>query len=297
MDRSQLPLNALRSFEAAARHLNFTRAAMELCVSQAALSHQIKSLEERLGIVLFQRLPRGVALTDEGAALVPALTHALDQISRTLDIFAGDVSTSGNAREILTVGVVSSFAVGWLLPRLKDFAIRHPEVEIRLKTNNNVAELAGEGLDCAIRYGNGRWTDLAASHVVDAPLTAMASPKLLAQYPNAKNWGAGDFTNQVLLRSYRSDEWPAWFAAMGAKAPTLTGPVFDNSLAIAGAAISGFGIGLLPAAVFKKELASERLAIVQPKQVSLGQYWLVRLPSRDVTPGLAAFEAWLKGQG
>lgn len=292
MDRSQLPLNALRAFEAAARHLNFTRAAMELCVSQAALSHQIKSLEERLGLTLFQRLPRGVALTDEGAALVPALSNALDQISRSLDVFA-----SGHTREILTVGVVSSFAVGWLMPRLNDFAIHHPEVEIRLKTNNNVVELAGEGLDCAIRYGNGLWADLNASPIMDAPLTAMASPKLLGQFPNARNWGVSDYAAQVLLRSYRGDEWPEWFAAMGAEAPTLTGPVFDNSLAIAQAIIAGFGIGLLPRAIFEKELASERLAIVQNQEVSLGQYWLVRLPSREMTPGLAAFEAWLVEQG
>jgi len=292
MDRSQLPLNALRAFEAAARHLNFTRAAMELCVSQAALSHQIKSLEERLGLALFQRLPRGVALTDEGAALVPALSNALDQISRSLDVFA-----NGNAREILTVGVVSSFAVGWLMPRLNDFALRHPEVEIRLKTNNNVVELAGEGLDCAIRYGNGLWADLTASVIMDAPLTAMASPKLLGQYPNTKNWGAREYAAHVLLRSYRSDEWPSWFEAMGAQAPALTGPVFDNSLAIAGAAIAGFGVGLLPPAIFEKELAAGHLSIVQPKEVSLGQYWLVRLPSREVTPGLAAFEGWLAKHG
>ncbi|HFL5937382.1 TPA: LysR family transcriptional regulator AmpR, partial [Stenotrophomonas maltophilia] len=108
-----LPLNALRAFEAAARHQNFTRAALELCVSQAALSHQIRGLEDRLGIRLFHRLPRGVALTDEGAALYPVLNEAFERISASIARYTG-----GPAREVLTLGVVGTFATGWLLPRL-----------------------------------------------------------------------------------------------------------------------------------------------------------------------------------
>ena len=123
MLRPQLPLNALRAFEAAARHQNLTRAADELCVSQAALSHQIKALEERLGTVLFQRLPRGVALTDEGAALLPVLSEAFDRIGLSLDRLAG-----GEAREVLNLGVVGTFATGWLLPRLPAFAAAHPDI-------------------------------------------------------------------------------------------------------------------------------------------------------------------------
>lgn len=113
MLRPQLPLNALRAFEAAARHQNFTRAALELCVSQAALSHQIRALEDRLGVSLFTRLPRGVALTDEGARLYPVLNEAFDRIAVSLDRFVG-----GHFREVLSVGVVGTFATGWLLPRL-----------------------------------------------------------------------------------------------------------------------------------------------------------------------------------
>src|ERR1700679_571924 len=115
MERSRLPLNALRAFEAAARHLNVTRAALELCVTQAAVSHQIKSLEAQLGAPLFRRLPRGLALTDEGAALVPMLNDAFDRIGATLDLFA-----NGRMREIVNIGVVGTFATGWLLPRLGD---------------------------------------------------------------------------------------------------------------------------------------------------------------------------------
>lgn len=130
-----LPLNALRAFEAAARHQNLTRAALELCVSQAALSHQIRSLEDRLGVRLFHRLPRGVALTDEGAALYPVMNEAFQRISLALARFTG----SGE-KEVLTLGVVGTFATGWLLPRLADFQAAHPDIELRLQTHNNRIE-------------------------------------------------------------------------------------------------------------------------------------------------------------
>src|SRR3546814_8422628 len=115
MDRAQLPLNALRAFEAAARHLNFTRAGLELHVSQGAVSHQVAELERRLGTRLFHRLPRGLALTDEGHALVPVVAEAFDRVAATLDQYTG-----GRFREALKVGVVGTFATGWLLPRLED---------------------------------------------------------------------------------------------------------------------------------------------------------------------------------
>lgn len=136
MIRPHLPLNALRAFEAAARHQNLTRAAAELCVTQAALSHQIKQLEARLGVVLFQRLPRGVALTDEGLRLHPVLTEAFDRIAGTLQRFAG-----GRYRETLSVGVVGTFAAGWLLPRLDAFHAAHPDIELRVYTHNNRVDL------------------------------------------------------------------------------------------------------------------------------------------------------------
>ncbi|HGM5145121.1 TPA: LysR family transcriptional regulator AmpR, partial [Stenotrophomonas maltophilia] len=155
-----LPLNALRAFEAAARHQNFTRAALELCVSQAALSHQIRGLEDRLGIRLFHRLPRGVALTDEGAALYPVLNESFERISASIARYTG-----GPAREVLTLGVVGTFATGWLLPRLAAFEAAHPDIELRLQTHNNRIDLAGEGLDLAIRFGDGDWQGQACTAI------------------------------------------------------------------------------------------------------------------------------------
>jgi len=283
MDRSQLPLNALRAFDAAARHLSFTRAAAELCVTQAALSHHIRLLEERLGCALFQRLPRGVILTDEGAALAPALNDSFERITRSFEAFA-----AGGVREIVTIGVVSTFATGWLLPRLRAFSVDHPTIEIRVRTNNNTPELAGEGLDLAIRYGDGFWHGTEAVPIMPAPLLPMCAPTAKGRIRRSKN-----FAGQVLLRSYRSDEWPAWFAAKGGDMSQLTGPVFDSSLAIAHAVMSGVGIGLLPPSMFGLELESERMVVADDQSIMLGHYWLTRLQSREATPGMIAFEEWL----
>jgi DNA-binding transcriptional LysR family regulator len=147
MIRPQLPLNALRAFEASARHLSFTRAAVELCVTQAAVSHQVKSLEAQLNLTLFKRLPRGLMLTSEGETLLPVLSTSFDHIAQMLERLAG-----GQYRDMLTVGAVGTFAVGWLLPRLADFRGKHPLIDLRLSTNNNRVDVAAEGLDYAIRF-------------------------------------------------------------------------------------------------------------------------------------------------
>jgi len=281
--RPNLPLNALRAFEASARHLSFTRAGLELFVSQAAISHQIKGLEARLGVTLFRRLPRGLALTDEGAALVPVLSEAFDRIGGTLERFA-----DGRFQEVLTIGVVGTFAAGWLLPRLPAFAARHPEVDLRLLTNNNRVDLAGEGLDLAIRFGDGAWHGVEAVMLMEAPLTPLCAPAI------ARRLGSpSDLAREPLLRSYRQDEWPRWFAAAGAAPPRIRGPVFDSSPTMAAAAAAGAGVGLLPAAMFTRELAAETL--VRPFETVLraGSYWLTRLHSRAETAAMRAFREWL----
>jgi LysR family transcriptional regulator of beta-lactamase len=279
--RPHLPLNALRAFEASARHLSFTRAGLELFVSQAAISHQIKGLEERLGVALFRRLPRGLALTDEGAALVPVLSEAFDRIGGTLERFA-----DGRIQEVLTIGVVGTFAAGWLLPRLADFAARHPEVDLRLLTNNNRVDLAGDGLDMAVRFGDGAWHGVEA--LMEAPLTPLCAPAVARRLQSA-----ADLAREPLLRSYRQDEWPRWFAAAGVPALRIRGTVFDSSPTMAAAAAAGAGVGLLPAAMFTRELAAETL--VRPFETVLhaGSYWLTRLHSRPETPAMRVFRAWL----
>lgn len=287
MDRPQLPLNALRAFEAAARHLNFTRAAIELCVSQGAVSHQVASLERRLGVPLFRRLPRGLALTDEGLALVPVLGEAFDRIGATLDRYEG-----GRMREVLTVGVVGTFATGWLLPRLDGFRREYPEVDLRLMTNNNRVDLAGEGLDYAIRFGDGAWHGTLAMPLLAAPLSPLCVPAIAMRLA-----GPADLARETLLRSYRADEWPRWFEAAGAPCPRLTGPVFDSSALMIAAALGGHGVALAPPAMFDADLAAERLIQPFAVEIELGRYWLTRLNSRRETGAMRVFADWLSRTG
>jgi LysR family transcriptional regulator of beta-lactamase len=282
-----LPLNALRAFEVSARHLSFTRAALELNVSQAAVSQHVKNLEDRLKAPLFRRLPRGLALTDEGLALLPVLAQSFERIGQVLDQFDG-----GRAREVLTVGVVGTFAVGWLIPRLRDFQLRHPFVDFRLFTNNNRVDIAGEGLDYAIRFGDGAWHGTEAQALLEAPLSPMCTSALGAQLRSPE-----DLDGQVLLRSYRADEWVMWFAAAGVPCPVLRGAVFDSSLTMAEAAAQGAGIALLPVHMFARELQQGRLVRPFAAEVSNGRYWLTRLKSRPVTPAMRAFHAWLLEAG
>jgi LysR family transcriptional regulator of beta-lactamase len=284
MDRSRLPLNALRAFEAAARHLNVTRAALELCVTQAAVSHHIKLLEEQLGAPLFRRLPRGLILTDEGAALVPMLNDSFDRMATTLERFAG-----GHLREIVNIGVVGTFATGWLLPRLPEFEALHPYVDLRIMTNNNRVDLAGEGLDLAIRYGDGAWHGTEAIPILDAPMTPLCAAGVARRLTRPSDLG-----REVLLRSYRPDEWKFWFDAAGVATPPIRGPIFDASPTLAAAAASGVGVALLPARLFEQDLASGRL--VQPFDlcVDAGRYWLTRLKSRSETAAMMAVKEWLR---
>jgi LysR family transcriptional regulator, regulator of gene expression of beta-lactamase len=284
MERSRLPLNALRAFEVAARHLNVTRAALELRVTQAAVSHHIKLLEEQLGAPLFRRLPRGLTLTDEGAALAPMLNDTFDRMAATLDRFA-----SGRLRDIVNVGVVGTFATGWLLPRLPEFEALHPYVDLRIMTNNNRVDLAGEGLDFAIRYGDGAWHGTDAVPILEAPMTPLCAAGLARRLTTP-----GDLGREVLLRSYRPDEWRLWFDAAGVAAPPIRGPIFDASPTIASAAASGVGVALLPVRLFEQDLASGRL--VQPFSlfVDAGRYWLTRLKSRPDTAAMAAVREWLE---
>jgi LysR family transcriptional regulator of beta-lactamase len=281
--RSQLPLNGLRAFEAAARQLSFTRAAAELCVSQAAVSHQIKLLEDRLGVALFRRHAKGVALTDEALLLAPALEEAFDRISALLERVQ-----SNEVHEVVTVGAVGTFAVGWLMPRMADFRRRRPHIDLRLLTNNNKVDLAGEGLDYAIRFGGGAWHGVQAEALFPAPLTPLCAPRLAARLRTPQD--LGDCT---LLRSYRAEEWPAWFERAGLEPRTINGPVFDSSQIMVQAAIHGEGVALAPRSMFEHEAAAGRLAAPFTIEVDTGGYWLTRLRSRRVTDGMQAFRDWI----
>lgn len=286
MDRPDIPLNALRVFEVAVRQGSFTRAAIELRVTQAAVSHQIARLEDRLGTTLFLRTSGGLVPTEEGRALFPVLEEAFEAMARTLDRIGG-----AHHVEVLNVGVVTTFALGWLMPRLTAFRQAFPDIDLRILTHNNRVEIAREGLDMAIRFGAGSWTGLEARALLDAPMSPLCAPALAARLTQIEALG-----RTTLLRSYRSDEWPRWFAEAGATCPPLTGPVFDSSIALAEAAASGVGVALLPVAMMGRPLAEGRLVRPFAETVSTGRYFLTWPAERTPTPAMSGFAAWLASE-
>lgn len=282
----QLPLNALRMFDAAAKHLSLTRAAQELHVTQAAVSQHIRNLEERVGKPLFRRLPRGLALTDEGQALWPVVAQSFERLEQSLQQL-----TEPRPREILTVGVVGTFAIGWLIPRLNQFQQLHPYIDLRLLTNNNRVDLAGEGLDAAVRFGDGAWHGAHAQMLLRAPLSPMCTPALAQKLREPS-----DLDGQSLLRSYRTQEWEGWFAGLEQAAPLARGAMFDSSLTLAEAAAQGAGIALLPTRMFEHMLQQGRLVRPFAHEVDTGAYWLTYLKSRPVSGALQIFRQWLIAQ-
>jgi LysR family transcriptional regulator of beta-lactamase len=286
MTRPYLPLNALRAFEAAARHLSFTQAASELCVTPAALSHQVKALETRLGATLFRRLPRGLALTDEGHTLLPVLSESFDRIGGLLQRF-----DAGVVREVLILGAVGTFAVGWLMPRLARFQSAYPFVDLRLYTHNNRVDIAAEGLDLAIRFGDGAWQGAEAVRLIEAPFTPLCVPAIAARLAEPADLGG-----ELLLRSYRPDDWPLWFAAAGADLPPIRGPVFDSSWVMIEAALQGAGVALAPPAMFERELNTGLLVRPFAAEVDVGGYWLTWLKSKAPTGAMRAFREWLDAE-
>ncbi|ESR24526.1 LysR family transcriptional regulator [Lutibaculum baratangense] len=283
MDRPNLPLNGLRAFEVAARQGSFTRAAIELRVTQAAVSQQISRLEDLLGVTLFTRTSNGLVLTDEGAALHPVLTRNFDEIGDVLDRFL-----DGRYRETLHLGVVTTFAAGWLVERLPAFVAGHPGISLRLFTNNNRVDIAKEGLHMAIRFGDGDWPGLIAVPLFEAPLSPLCAPELAARLRDP-----ADLAGQTLFRSYRADEWAMWFAAADAACPDLQGPVFDSSVAMAELAAAGLGVALLPALMFRRQLSEGRLARPFAAEIATGRYWLTRPRNKPPSPAMRAVESWL----
>lgn len=280
---SNISLNALRAFEASARHLSLTRAADELCVTQAAVSHLVKGLEQQLGVALFRRSNRGLILTDEGISLAPTLFEAFGSIDRVVQQFE-----SGGIKEVLIVSAVGTFVVGALLERLPEFRAAHPMIDMRILTNNNRVDLVSEGLDCAIRFGNGAWHGCDAELLCHAPMTILCSPAIAAML-NAP----ADIIRYPLLRSYRYQEWPLWFDAAGINHTHVHGSLFDSSLIMAHAAMRGEGIALAPAGLFHREIESGQLVAPFDISIDAGSYWLTQLKWKEPGAALIAFRKWL----
>lgn len=289
MGRRLPPLNALRAFEAAARHLSFTKAAEELGITPSAISHQIRGLEAHLGVRFFRRASRSLMLTDEGQSYLPALRDAFDGIHAATSRLAARTATGP-----LTVSLLSSFAVRWLIPRLRRFQVSQPEIEVRLSTAARPVDFRREDIDCAIRHGRGQWPGLAADLLLAEDLFPVCSPKLLEGSHPLK--APHDLAHHSLFHiAMRRDDWRVWLNAVGiADIDPERGPVFENSDLALRAAAEGLGVAIASSALVEDDLEKGRL--VAPFDVRLptdSGYYFVVPEDRRGQPKIAAFRAWL----
>ncbi len=281
------PLNALRAFEAAARHSSFTKAAAELNVTQAAISHQVKALEERLDAPLFKRNNRLLELTEPGRALLPDVTAAFDMLAAAAERF-----TSRQRPLVLTV--LPSFAAKWLLPRLRNLRERHPTLEVKLDTSDDVLDFALDEVDVAIRYGRGNWPNLASEHLMDEEIFPVCAPELLSKPAPLKT--PSDLRHHVLLHDRMNETWAMWLKAAGARGVNPDrGPAFTHSAMVLAAAIDGLGVALARSPLVAGDLAAGRL--VRPFSAALpaqGSYFFVCRPAEVEEPRVVALRDWLR---
>lgn len=256
------PLNALRAFEAAARHLSFVVAADELCVTPAAISHQIKGLEEYLGVALFRRVKRRVVLTDQGRLLLPELKQAFALIERAMVNLAAVES-----REVLTVSATPAFAAKWLLPRIHLFRKQHPEIDVRLDATHDVVNLERSRVDVAIRFGTGDYSGLESRPLrpgIAERVHPVCSPTLLKGEHPLKQ--PGDLRFHTLLHDETVTatgalpNWKTWLASAGVDSVSASrGLHFTNSVLAIDAAINGQGVALSCSFVVADDVAAGRL--------------------------------------
>ncbi len=288
MGRRLPPLNAVRAFEAAARHLSFTRAADELNVTQAAISHQVKALEERLGVRLFRRLNRALELTRAGETYLPRVTAALDALAEATDA----IRAAEDGRQ-LTVSVLPSFAAKWLMPRLRSLWRSHPDLDVKIVASDALADFDVDGTDVAIRYGSGQGAGLRADLLFHEELFPVCSPALLdGPIPLAC---PADLCRHTLLHELMEVDWMTWLKAAGVTGvPVRRGPVFSHSSMVLDAAASGLGVALGRSALVNDDLTAGRL--VRPFALSVparAAYFLMCPEESSSLPKVATFRAWL----
>ena len=290
------PLNALRAFEAAARHLNFSRAADELSVTPGAVSQQIQNLEDYVGAALFKRTPKGLLLTDAAQTALPALREAFDRLAE-----AASLLTAAVDGRRLTLTAPPSFAAKWLVPRLGAFEQAHPQVDLWLSAAIELVDLAAGEVDVAIRYGAGRYPGLEVHRLFAETVIPVASPDHLAAQPLLT---PGDLANHVLLHDGSPDlddscpDWTMWLAARGLKGiDSMRGPRFNQSSLVIEAAVNGRGVALAKRTLAAADLEAGRL--VAPLQIATAvdfAYYLVHPKAKGRLPQVKAFISWIAAQ-
>lgn len=280
---------ALMVFEAAARHQSYTKAAQELSVTQSAVCRQVGGLEDFLGVRLFRRSHRGVALTEAGLQYRRQVARRLDDVERdTLALMAG--RGGGGTIEL---GVVPTFATRWLLPRLPDFVREHPGIQINLSARTRPFLFEDSGLDAAIHAGSGGWPGTESVFLMTESLVAVASPTLLG---GRRSLAAADWSRVTLLQqSTRPDAWRQWFASRGMTVDgDMAGPRMELFSMLTEAAIRGLGVALVPRGLVDEELSRGQLVIVARHEFVSDRRYLLIYPERkaDDAP-LVIFRNWL----
>ena len=281
------PLNALKSFEAAARHESFTLAAEELCVTQGAVSHQVKALEAVLGVKLFYREHQRLSITAAGRQYLAVLRDALDRIAVGTEHLARRQSSS-----VLTVSTAPDFAAKWLVHRLGHFAEAHPSIDLRVSATMHHVDFAREDVDMAVRHGDGNWPGLDAVELSAEQLFAVCSPKLLSGRRLGK---PADILKFPLLHLDSRADWRKWLQAVGiSDANVKHGPVLNRASMVIDAAINGQGIALARTTLAAWDLLNGRLVRPFPESLRLSKtYWIVCPKATSKVPKIVTFRGWL----
>lgn len=289
------PLTALRAFEVAARHLSFSRAAEEMNVTPAAVSHQVRSLEDYLGVRLFRRRPQGLMLTDAAQRALPGLRDGFDQIARAVSGLR-----EHDENRPLTVSVAPSLAAKWLVPRIEHFRAAYPGIEVRIDATPRLADFDDEQVDVAIRYGRGGYPNLHVERLAAQEIFPVCSPRLLhGRHPIRE---PADLQYHTLLhldwrhRDVTLPDWQMWLAGAGVDdvVDSSRGPRFGQQSMAIEAAVAGHGVALGTALVVADDLAAGRL--VRPFGHSVYEeftYFLVCRREVAETPRVRAFRSWL----
>lgn len=292
MSRQPIPLTALRAFEAAARHLSFTKAAEELGVTPAAISNQIKALEERYGAQLFRRLTRAVTLTEAGHSALPLLRQGFDKLSEAAERI-GTLNSSGS----ITVSVLPFFASMWLVPRLHRFYQMHADIDVRIDANMRAVDLVRDSVDVCVRLGRGNYPDLDVVKLFDEKAFPVCSPRLLEEVGPLKC--PKDLHHHTLLHiesdEFSFPEWQTWLKIAGVEEiDSSRGPRFNQLGLQVQAAVEGHGVALASSVLVAEDLDSGRL--VRPFDLGIETalaYYLLCQKEASSQPLIVAFREWV----